>query len=642
MKLSFNSLKDYVDVNVSPEELARDLTLFGHEVEDMEKVGDDVVLNLEITPNRGDCLSVIGLAREVAALYNLKLKTQSLKLQEKTENIDKDINIKVADAKICPRYTARIIDNIKVQESPKWLKDKLAVYGFRPINNIVDVTNYVMIQTGQPLHAFDYNKITNGLMSIRLSKAGDEVITLDGKVRKLPDDSIIIEDSEKIYDLAGIMGGAKSEVDENTKTIVLEGAIFDPVLIRKTAKYLHHMTDASYRYERGVDFFGTTLGLDMASSLIYDIDNGVKIGELVDITSEKPTTTTIDIDIEKVNKLTGIDITISEAVEYLKRLGFESTVNGKQLTVTVPSYRAFDVKIWQDVAEEIARVYGYNRIDKSQMSNVKCQMNNTDWVKREKIKDYLKSLGFTEVYTYSFADKDKIELVGENIEDCVESINPIAPELEYLRPNLKLSILKQIAKNPWSPDVNIFEIGKVYKNDSERWELAIATVGKNDKVLLTAVQGLKLQVQVEKVSDDILKSYKIRKPVSIITIDIEEIKEIEDIEDEKDIKDLEDIKKYTNISKYAPTIRDLAFIVDADIKTDDVRNKIIKSDDNIIIAELFDEFSSDKFGENKKNIAFHVWMQNLDGPVKDEDANKIINVIIKAVEEKYKAKLRQV
>lgn len=288
MKVSLNWLKDYIDIDKTPEELAEDLSLFGHEAEvdrpeRSRGISSDAIIDLEITPNRGDCLSILGIAREVSAMYNTKLKYSTSKLRSiVVTNLDKKIEVEIEKPEICPRFTARIIDNIKIGESSKQIQERLTTYGFRPINNIVDITNYVMVATGQPLHAFDYDKIKDGVMNIRQAKKGEEVKTLDGQNRVLDDGAIVIEDDEKIYDLAGIMGGIKSEVDENTKTIILQGAIFDPILIRKTSKYLNHVTDASYRYERGVDFEGTITGVDLAAEMIKESCPEAKVGELID------------------------------------------------------------------------------------------------------------------------------------------------------------------------------------------------------------------------------------------------------------------------------------------------------------------------------------------------------------------------
>lgn len=638
MKVSSNWLKDYVDIEKSPEQLAYDLSLFGHEVESVEKVGEDYVLDLEITPNRGDCLSILGIAREIAALYNSKVKMQKTKIEE--GKLDKNIEVKIADPLLCPRFTARIIDNIKIGESPKWMEERLATYGFRPVNNIVDITNYVMVATGQPLHAFDYDKIQDGLMNIRQAKAGEEVITLDGKSRAVNDGAIIIEDSEKIYDLAGIMGGIKSEVDEKTKTIILQGAVFDPVTIRKTSKFLNHTTDASYRYERGVDYEGTVTGVDLAAVLIKDVNPEAKIGELIDKETKRLEDRKIELNIDSVNKLLGTDIIQDQAQGYLARLNFKVAVSSELLAVSVPSHRQYDVKIWQDVAEEIARIYGYNIIAKSPITKTSSLKENPEFNKREYIKDLLKELGFTEIYSYSFAEKDKIELVGDKIEDCIEIANPLSPETKYLRPSILPSLLSAIAKNPWAPEVNIFEIEKVFSKkftpNEERWQLGIATTGKSDNFLKDAVVKLNIEGSIEQVDQKILASYKIRKPVQYELVDIDTI-EIEPKQYSQEIGK----EKYRQISRFAPTVRDLAFIVDSNVDSNEVVKTIKESDDHVLIAELFDEFTSEKFGQNRKNNAFHIWLQNINQPLSDKEIEEVVEKIINIISTKFDGKLRK-
>jgi len=630
MKISYGWLKDYIEIDKTPEQLANDLSLFGHEAESIEKIDSDTVLDFEITPNRGDCLSILGMAREIAALYNLKLKTQNLKLQLKTENLDKKIKTEISDPEICPRYTARIIDNIKIGESPKWMQGKLATYGFRPINNIVDITNYVMVATGQPLHAFDYDKIKDGLMNIRQAQDGEEVITLDGKRHILRAGALIIEDSEKIYDLAGIMGGIKSEVDEKTKTIVLQGAIFDPILIRRVSKYLNHTTDASYRYERGVDFEKTIAGVDMAASLIKESCSAAKIGELIDIKLKKPRACKIELDMAKVNKLLGTNIPDNDALDFLIRLGFKINDN----IVIVPSFREYDVKIWQDLAEEIARIYGYNNINKNQISKIKYQKENLEFNKKEYIKDVLKDLGFTEIYSYSFIDKKQADILGIDTKNLIEIEKPLSEETQYLRLSLLSSLLSAIAKNPWAPEVNIFEIGAVFNKD-EKIQLGLASTGKNSGLIKKTLKELDQNAQIKIVEQKILDSYKIRRGVNYVIIDLDLLK-IEAHEYSKDISQ----NKYRPISKYTPTVRDLAFIIEANTVGNEIIKEITKIDRRILFVELFDEFTSEKFGQNKKNVAFHIWLQENDQPMADKETNEILKNIIEEVANKFGGRLR--
>lgn len=625
MKLSFNWLKEFVDINVTPEKLGEDLTMFGHQVESIEKNGDDFILDFEITSNRGDCLSVLGMAREIAALYGLELRIKNQKLRE--EKLSKNIEVKITDSIACPRFSARVVDNIEIKESPKWMQEKLSTYGFRPINNIVDITNYVMVATGQPLHAFDYDKIKDGLMHVRLSKKAEEVMTLDGKNHVLPEKAIVIEDTEKIYDLAGIMGGYKSEVDENTKTIVLQGAIFDPILIRKASKFLHHQTDASYRYERGVDYEGTMRGVDLAASLIQE-SCGAKIGELTDIKSEEYQKKNINIDLSKINKLIGIRIDSAKAADYLKRLGFETG----DKDVTVPSYRDYDVRIWQDIAEEIARMYGYNKIGKNVIDKSESEQNK-EWKKREAIKEVCMTKGFTEVYSYSFADKDKIEELGFKLNDCVETSNPIAPELKYLRPDLLPLILSQIAKNPWDPQLRVFEIEKVFDKKGEKWQLGIAVTGKQEDYLNKVIDALKANVKIKSVDQKILDLYKIRRPVKYAIVDIDDVVDLSG----QDILYEISSDKYQEVSKFPPTVRDLSFFVDLKTNETEIITSIKKINNRVLLVELFDVYEK----EDSKSLAVHIWLQDLNGPLNDIDANKIIEDIIKGLETKFQAKIRR-
>lgn len=630
MKILYSWLKDYVDFDQSPEQLANDLSMFAHEVESLQKIVGDAILDLEITPNRGDCLSILGIARQVAAMYDKKIKNQNAKIKINENDIDKKIDVKILDPKICPRYTARIIDNITISPSPKWMRERLASYGFRPINNIVDVTNYVMVATGQPLHAFDYDKINDGVMNIRLSKMGEEVMTLDGKSHQLPGNAVIIEDKENIYDLAGIMGGYKSEVDEKTKTIVLEGAIFDPVLIRRASKYLHHQTDASYRYERGVDYEGTVTGVDLAASLIKETSPYAKIGGLTDIKSIKFENKTIAYTDEKVNHLIGTQLSSDEIKSALERLYFKVNNNNAD----VPTFRAHDVSIWQDLAEEVARIYGYNNIKRIPPYDGSSK-ENKDWLKRESIKDSLKNLGFSEIYSDSFANKDKITLLGENLNNCVEIINPISPETQYLRPNLMSSLLAAVAKNPWSPEINIFEIEKVFSKQNEKWQLGIATVGKNDNLIKKSIDFIGDNAEIINIDQKVLDVYKIRRPISVAIMDLDKINtQIGSINYKVSNN------HYRPISKFPPTIFDLAFVVDTKIKSSEIEKTILEASSGVLFSENFDEFVSDKFGQDKKNVAYHIWLQSMTGPVDDKEIKKVRENIIKIIEKKFNAKLR--
>lgn len=660
MKISYNWLKEFVDIKTKPEKLAKDLSLFGHAVESIEKSGNDYILDFEIAANRGDCLSILGMAREICALYGLKLKmkNQRSKTQIKNENIDKTLKINISNSKICPRFTARVIDNIKITKSPKWMVDRLKSYGFRSLNNIVDITNYVMIETGQPLHAFDYDKIKTDRsgqergfvqMNIRLAKSGESVITLDGKNQYLDKNSIIIENGKKNFDLAGIMGGYNSEVDKNTKTIVLQGAIFNPVLIRRTSKRLNHQTDASYRFERGVDYEGSVRGVNRSADLIKQSCPKSKIGQLIDIKTEIRKIRKIKINITKINKLLGTNLEKKQIIDYLHRLEFKTVkpINylTNQLILQVPSYREFDVLIWQDIAEEIARIYGYNNLGQNHFAKEHSK-EDQKFILKKHLKDILYKNGFVECYSYSFADEKLIKILGYKLTDCQEVINSITPENKYLRPSLLTSLLTVVAKNPWAPEINIFEIGKVFQkrrltltntqiDAEETWQLGIITTQKNAQNIKSVLNDLNLKIDIKSPEQQVLDYLKIRKHVKYVVIDFDKIK----IKAKNYLTQISNIK-YQKISEFPPTIRDLAFIVDKKINAEKVRNSISNLNSHILLVDLFDEFSSNKFGKNKKNIAYHVWLQNMKNPMNAQEVDKITQKIVNKIEQKFKAKLR--
>lgn len=659
MKLSYNWLKELIDIKVTPDQLAQDLNSFGHEVEEVKKVGNDYILDISITANRGDCLSVLGLAREITALYNLKLKTKNEKPQYKTQNLEQKIKVKIEDKKICPRYSTRIISGISIKDSPSWMQQRLKSVGIRPINNIVDITNYVMLESGQPLHAFDCDKIHDGKMYIRLAKTGESVITLDGKKRELDEKSIIIEDGKKIFDLAGIMGGANSEVDKNTKTIVLQAAIFDRKLVRFTSKRLKHMTDASYRYERGVDYQGTLSALDNATNLIIQCCSHAKISELINIQSDKWQPTVVPWKPEKdIRRLLGVEIPYEKIMQYLQRLDItclKCSLDKKACQMQVPSWR-HDLVIHEDLVEEVARIHGYNKIPKyipnkinPLQSALKSAFIRDQFVLKEILKDKLVENGFTEVYSYSFVDKKLMQMMDIDLAKCRRVVNSVAPELEYLRYDLRLSILTAIAKNPWSPEIQIFEIGRVFNTDGEKNQLIIAQCSKNDQSIKQILTELGINSDIISPDQKVLDYIKIRRPVKYAIIDLDEkiLKNVSILSGQSnsprgwafDSREVDEVK-YRPVSQFPPTIRDLAFIVNKDINAQKIPSHISDLDSHIFLVEQFDEFVSNKFGTDKKNVAYHIWLQDMQKPMNPKEVDKIISKIIKEIESKFNAKLR--
>lgn len=676
MKLSYNWLKEFVDIKVTPDQLANDLNSFGHEVEEVKKVGDDYILDLSITANRGDCLSVLGLAREVAAMYDLKLnKKYPLFIDNNCQHVLSKYHSwpEINSDKVCPTYTIVLMNNIKIKESPKYIIDKLKIHGIKPINNIVDITNYVMIETGQPLHAFDLDKINqvkseintkefkecvNPEIFIEYAKPGETLVTLDGKKRELNADNLIIRDSKKIYDLAGIMGGENSQVDSSTKNIILQSAVFTPSVIRKSSKTAKLVTEASYRYERGVDIDSACLALDRAISIILQCCPDTQVLDFVSTGDDSmPGDLFFDLPIDKINNLLGTKISKDIMISYLKRLGF-NYINNK---IVVPGHRYYDVKIWQDLAEEVARVYGYDKIKKSLPTKTKSTPNQ-DYIKKEYIKDILVKNGFTEVFSYSFADEQLMKMLGDNLDNSRVVTNSVAPELKHLRMNLVPSILTAISKNPWAPEIKIFEIGKVFsvnprlnqhKSASmEKWQLGIAECSKNGQKIQQVLNELNIKSDIIAPDQKVLDYLKIRRPVRYVLVDLDnkllkflDLLSVLSVNNNTprgwafDSREVDKVK-YHPISSFPPTIRDLAFIVDKNVDAEKIRSHVSTLGFQILLVELFDEFTSDKFGKDKKNVAYHIWLQDLDKPMDPNDVDNIIKQIIKSVESKFNGKIR--
>lgn len=642
MKVSYSWLKDFVKIDKKPQDLANLLTLSGAEVEKIKKSKDDYIFDLEITPNRGDELSVLGIAREVAALTKNKLTLPLKKIDDKASNFP--LTIEIMDELACPRFACRIISGITIKSSPKWIIKRLKSYGFRAINNVVDITNLVMIELGQPLHAFDYDKIDGAKMIIRRSKDGERVKTLDGFERILSQNAIIIEDAKNIIDLAGIMGGALSEVEKKTKTIILESAIFNPVLIRKTSKEQGLVTDASYRFERGIDSDGQIMALNRAAELILKHAGG-ESATVIDIRKIKPKDKQIEIDLNKTSSLLGIEIASEEAQNNLEHLGFKILESKNELLrVSVPTWRN-DISIWQDLAEEVARIKGYNQLKNEPLGKFKPKNNNSSFKQKEILKDRLNDLGLSEIYSYNFLSSRDLEILKKTDESLYEIENPVAPENRYLRDSLFPSLIKAIAKNPAFSEIKIFEIGEVFdlKNE-ERTYLGIGLAGDKiekiteiiDKINQTTLSDLKWETRI--LNEEELRRYKIKKKnAAIAEADLSQFLNDKPLKGEYEI--VSGIQ-YRDISKFPSVSRDFAFIVDSEISSSELVESVKKLSPLIVRAELFDEFESAKFGQNKKSLAYHLEFQAKDRTLNNKEADELSQKLINLVKKKFQGHLR--
>ena len=460
MKVTYNWLKDFVEIKISPQALGDKLTMAGLEVTALEEKGADFVLEIEITPNRPDLLSVIGIAREVAAITKSKIKNQKPNTKHQKPN-SKHLQLKIEDKKDCPLYTAKIIKDVKVGPSPDWLRTRLELIGCRSVNNIVDITNYVLFSYGEPLHAFDLDKLGNTIV-VRRVKNQEKIITLDQEERVLDADILVIADDRKPIAIAGIMGGKDTEVNYNTKNILLEAAIFNPVSIRRARQKLGLQTDSSYRFERGVDLGSVKSASLEAAKLIQDLTAGQLVNAL-EAGLPKTKQKAINLDTASVNKILGIKIPVTRAKRILVNLGFKVFQKKKNnFLVKVPLYRE-DINLAVDLVEEIARIWGYENIPKSlpKVSPDITASGTRGLVAL--IKNILAGLGLNEVITYSLMDRS---LFRDQQTPAIEILNPLSKEQEALRPTLIPGLGRCIAYNlnQQQNQIHIFEIAKSFRN----------------------------------------------------------------------------------------------------------------------------------------------------------------------------------
>lgn len=486
MKLPVEWLNEFVEYGCSVDDLAMALTMAGLEVEEiityspeqLAHLGGGLdapagpVFDIKITPNRGDCLSVTGISREIAAVLDKSFKTQEPTAAGSPPPTSSAIEVSITAPDLCRRYSAGIVRNVKIKESPSWLKNRLLMAGMRPINNVVDITNYVMLEYGQPLHAFDYTLIKGAEIIVRRANPGEVMATIDGEERKLAEDMLVIADKERAVAVAGVMGGMDTEVSESARTILIESASFDPVSIRRTSKKLSLSTESSYRFERGVDPAVTVAALKRAAELMRDLADGEIAEGIVDAypTEIKPLSLTLRS--ERVNKLLGSSIETGEMARLLQLLGIEINTSGDTLSdtfqATVPTFRS-DITEEIDLVEEIARLHGFDKI-KTTLPSSPSQGRQADVsVFEDSLKQLLMRCGAQEVMTHSIVDTSLVERTG--FDGRVVAIrNPLREDLSRLRVMLIPNLLEVFARNAafGARDLAIFEIGRIYQYDENR------------------------------------------------------------------------------------------------------------------------------------------------------------------------------
>jgi len=642
---------------------------------------DDVIFEIAVTPNRPDCLSIFGIAREVASILGKRLKSPEFSMKESTRQTSKLINVNINDPNGCPRYTCRIIEDVSIEPSPDWLKNWIEASGIRSINNVVDITNFVLLELGQPLHAFDYDLLESKKINIRFAKDKESLTTLDGQERKLTNKDLLICDGSKPIALGGIMGGLNTEVNEKTTNVLLESAYFDPVTIRKSSKRTGLKSDSSYRFERGVDPNNVVCALDRAASLISQIAGGKTAKNAVDVYPTPIEPDEFSVSVNKINRILGIDIDSIEITDILKSLEFEVlSTDNEAISLKIPTFRV-DITREIDVVEEIGRLFGYNNIPMKSPS-VEMLTDEVDSTREliSNLKDVFISSGFFEAINYSFEDPALLSMFSTS--ETLGLLNPLTNENSNMRTTILPGLIKDLKINLSRQvgDIRLFEYGKIFlpkgKGQLPKEETrfsAVATgrwqpeVWNNEEVsffdlkniLNRGIERLSLGARMSFVKNDKTHFVHPGKSSTIFINDHElgvigelDPDYLDKLEIDKKVYLLDmsiDIlaelyKSYSysfkSVPKFPSVRRDISFIVNKNVTAGEIINKLSSVSNLVEDAWVFDLFEGDSLGKDKKSVGISLLLRSDDKTLTDEDANKVQNLAINELNKTLGAELR--
>ncbi len=648
----------------------------------------DPVLDISLTPNRPDCLSIIGIAREVAGLQGTRIKRPAIQAPEAQGDINAHTSVQVQAPDHCPRYAARLMNGITVGPSPFWLQDRLRSVGQRPINNIVDITNFVMLETGQPLHAFDFDSLDEQRIVVRTAQAGEKFTTLDGKERVLSPEMLMICDGRKPVGIAGVMGGLNSEIEESSSRVLLESAYFDPVSIRKTAKRLGLNSDAAHRFERGVDPHGCIFAVDRAAALMVQLGGGELVDGTIDIQHHLREPAAIRLSVPAANRALGTDLDAAEMADLLSAIEFVVAPDGNALQVTVPSFRV-DVSRPEDLMEEIARRWGYDKIPTTftaipAISNPASRL----WIQRQLIREKLAGMGFNETINYSFIQKDFCDRIGLAPEDVrrrlVEILNPLSEEQAVLRTSLIPGLLETMQRNSArnARTLKLFEVGKIFigrGSDTQPEEKDIlAGLWTGDRTtpgwfgkaaacdyydlkgvleaLFTALHlpeavftkleasqctysrpGVSARIVLSgqeigiigEISARVLDVYNLRQPAFVFEIDLQALTQL-----------IPEMIVAQPLPRYPATARDATLIIDHDVEAQTLISQIKAMDEPLVEdAHIFDVYRGEPVPDNRKSISMRITYRSDRETLEDEAVNRIHGQITQRLVAQFNADL---
>ncbi|MFH1189671.1 MAG: phenylalanine--tRNA ligase subunit beta [Candidatus Omnitrophota bacterium] len=678
MKISYDWLKEYVNVKLAPDKLAQALTMAGLSVESVKPYGPDYIFEIEVTANRPDWLSMIGVAREVAALTGGKLKIPPGP-KIKAAPAKPGVKVRVDERGLCPRYTARVIRNVKVGESPAWLKARIEAFGLRSVNNIVDITNFCLFETGEPMHAFDLDKIDQAEIIVRKALQGEKIKLIEGSEKPLDKSMLVIADGKKLVAVAGIMGASNTEVTHSTKNILLEAAYFDQVSVRRTSRKLAVSTESSYRFERRVDMENIVYSSDRALGLIMQIAGG-QPGALIDIGTKEPKRKTVDVRVDTVNKLLGTGISAAAVGKIASSLGMDVKSHSKgKLRVEIPGFRS-DLKAEADIIEEVARLYGYGKIPATLPNVVEQPVRmEREMVLRNKARECLVSLGVDEIITYSLLSRKAITASGASVDSLISVANPLTTEQEAMRPSLISGMLSVILwnMNRKMKDLKLFEIGNVYfkKDDKfcERRHLAIAFTGQDFagwsggskeagffglkgifETLLSELgvgaaefsaakngsfsgaECARITIAGEeiglmgRVSSETLHRFDIKDKVYLLEADLDAV-----------LKNARADKRFTELSKYPSVYRDISILASKSALNRDLVS-MMKSAGGATLADvrLIDRYEGKQVPEGKQSLTYRLEYRDPSRTLEERDVLSVHSRVLGELETKFGAKLR--
>ncbi|MDD2785861.1 MAG: phenylalanine--tRNA ligase subunit beta [Patescibacteria group bacterium] len=664
----------------------------------------DVVMDIEVTSNRPDAMGMVGLAREASAILKKPMKWKELALKKTSHvarpasHVDGGLSVKIDAKKACSRYIGVRMQGVKVGRSPWWLKRRLLSAGIRPINNLVDITNYVMLETGQPMHVFDTKKLLTpplkggrgGFPSIhvRFARANEKIQALDGKTYQLDDKILVIADAERPIAVAGVMGGEETGADEQTTDIVLEAATFDPVIVRKGSRKLNLQSDSQLRFEKGLSQMAPTSAMARAIELVTKLAGGNVVGAPSDVQTEKYKPMTYSVTTDEVTGLIGVEVKKSEMIDVLKRLGFGIKVTGKTIKATVPWWRDHDIEMGRDLVEEIARVIGYAQIPSVVPVGVAPRPTDAILQWEDRLKDATSAVGYTEVFSWSFISEDLLRKAGYDPKNLLHVQNPLSSDWAVMRPSLIPGMLQAVADNQErEKDLRLFECSNVYlrttynvprttsaqdvgsgtwdglpdevpemmavirdADDNEPWRKA-----KGFVEYLLDTYGI-TDVHWKRVSQDpswhpgrSAQAFKNDKPLAIIGEIAPQLTEKFKIKGKVGaaLINLREFVEFAKTSKtYTPSLpfpeakRDLALVVDRNVDYRDLELAITRADERIIKVEWFDTYAGMGIADNKKSVAMHLTIGSREKTLESAEVDGVLENALLACKEKFGATVR--